>query len=171
MDENTLRSILFSTNKNNEFITQLNIILKQLVDEDAKYAGGNKIAPSIWECKWLNAQNGSTGYPKGHAVWLNTNTYDQMVAWHQNAIKSYVTNNAILNAMYGQIDKHDSNALNQFFLSVANGTASPNVSAMYYLGNAISSVQVRISKIDDNRDYPSADTWKDFYSYTSYHYS
>lgn len=53
-------------------------------------------------------------------------------------------------------------------MSVANGTASPSVSAMYYLGNAISSVQVRISKIDDNRDYPSADTWKDFYSYTSY---
>lgn len=92
-----------------------------------------------------------------------------MVAWHQDAIESYVTNNPTLDIMYKNIDKKDQMAVNDFFLSVANGTASKQVSAMYYLGDVSKNVQIRISLVDDNKDYPNNNkTWKDFYTYITY---
>ena len=54
-------------------------------------------------------------------------------------------------------------------LKAANGTASSNVSAIYFLGDISERAQIRISTVDDNRTYPSdLCCWKDFFEYTSY---
>ena len=53
----TLSAILFSNNKNVEFVKQLNMVLKQWIDEDNEYVSKKKATPSLWECKWLNGQS------------------------------------------------------------------------------------------------------------------
>lgn len=51
-------------------------------------------------------------------------------------------------------------------MSVIEGTASKQVSPLYYLGDIHEPVQVRYSLKDNNKDMPSAEisgSWKDFY--------
>lgn len=167
-NQNTLSSILFSSNSNLEFISQLNAALKALIDNDNTFVNENGSAPKIWDCKWLNSTAHSNGYPKGYAVWMNTNTYEQITSYYYRTLEQYITNNATLNAIYATIDQNDSHALNQFFISAANGTASPNVSAIYCLGDISQPVQIRISKFDNNKELPTTSAWEDFFTYSSW---
>ena len=168
MDQNLLSSLLFSSDKNIEFIQQLNIALKQLIENDTSYVNNNGSSPKIWECKWLNSTANENGYPQGYAVWMNTNTYDQITSYYYRTIQSYVANNATLNAIYQKIDQNDGAATNQFFLDAARGTASPNVSAIYCLGDISQPVQIRISKKNNNKEPPTTSAWEDFFEYSSW---
>ena len=49
------------------------------------------------------------------------------------------------------------------------GEASPNVSAIYCLGDLSAKTQVRVSKTDNNRSYPTdLCSWEDFFVHQSY---
>lgn len=158
-----IKDILFKKDDNVEFIQQLNNTLRKLIQNDSLFIDGKRISPQLWECKWLNNDSVS-GYPKGYAVWINTNSYESVFAANRQHIFDYAQNNPVLRQMLDQLDPEDSKAIDQLLMSAMVGSASSMVPAIYFLGDMSDHVQIRISTVDNNKTYPDDDScWKDFY--------
>ena len=61
----------------------------------------------------------------------------------------------------------DDAKVNELFLKAISGTAHRNVGALYYIGDLAKPAQIKISKVSNNKDLPTASTWKDFYTTSS----
>lgn len=163
-----ISSIIFESKAGSDFLTKINQLIAGLIHNDLALAQGNEYAPGIWECKWLNDDT-IKGYSKGDAVWINVFTYEQVLALNYDHIYSQVVENPTLNARFSYVNKNDQDAVNAFLLKAMKGNVpgASNVSAMYRLGELNNSVQIMVSKTDNNKTYPyianSAD-WGVFYS-------
>ncbi len=159
----TLSALLFSTKQGNQLLSQLNAQLNSLIQNDRALLGESSTLPQIWECKWLNDPS-VDGYSKGQAVWINTQTPQQILNSRYDQVLQYVEQNSILNAMYSRIDKGDQTKVNAFLTSVIDGTASKSVPPLYYLGKLAYPIQIKVSLKNNNKLLPSNPLgWYDFY--------
>ena len=140
----------------------INASLQKLVENDIQLANPNGCAPKIWECKWYNDQSIS-GYPKGYAVWYNTESPDQFIAFHATQIYNYAKNNTHLKKIIQpySVNSHD------LYYNILTGYFPQNISQplqpLYDIGDISQPVQIKISLKDNNKDTPNTlSSWKNF---------
>ncbi len=157
-----ISALLFNTKKGSQLIDQLNRQLDILIKNDLGLLDDNQNSPGIWEQKWAN-DSSVNGYRIGQSVWLNTQTPTDILNTRYKQVEQYVLDNPFLAPMYNSIDQNDQEKINEFFIKAITGTAHRSVSALYYLGELSSPVQIKISDVSNNKDFPTASSWHDFY--------
>ena len=169
LNTDTLSSILFTSSNGNQLIYMLNSQLKSLIQNDNSMLENGIASPGIWECKWIN-DSSILGYSKGQSVWVNAMTPIEIVNSQYNKIMTYVNDNAILKQMMSKINKNDQEKINSFLVDVVEGNASSSVSALFFLGNILDTIQIKVSTVDNNKALPTDDTscWYDFYIKNSF---
>lgn len=161
-----ISALLFNTTEGSQLIDQLNNQLRLLVNNDLALLDDGQYSPQIWERKWINNSD-IPGYKKGQSVWINTQTPMDILNSRYKQVEQYIMDNPFLSQMYNNIDKSDQAKVNELFLKAISGTAHRNVGALYYLGDLAKPAQIKISKVSNNKDLPTASTWKDFYTTSS----
>lgn len=140
----------------------INSALQKLVENDVQLADPAGYAPKIWECKWYN-DSSISGYPKGYAVWYNTESPEQFIPFYATQIYNYAKNNTHLKKVVKPY------TLNQYdlYYSILTGYQPENITKpldpLFAIGDVTKSVQIKISLKDNNKDVPSnTSSWKDF---------
>lgn len=105
---------------------------------------------NVWECRWYN-NNKISGYPKGHAVWINTENVDQFIRNKYSDIEQYILNSQYV-GMYSNISSNTS-LTTELFRNICLGTNG--YEQLYYLGDILQPVQIRVSLVDNNKELPS----------------
>lgn len=140
-------------------IATVNQVIKRLVENDQSFFGSG-CAPGIWERRWYNdAGNDSLYYRKGDAVWVNTEQADEFVAAHQADIDAYVQ--GCPEARYrfmGLSAANDRAGMYALRRDMALGLGEFD-KGIYYLGNLLDPVQIRVSLSDGNDRPPNDDRW------------
>lgn len=157
-----LSSLIFHSEEGNEILQQINNLFAKLIDNNVSMTTESQVAPTLWECKWLN-DDSVDGYQRGDAVWMNSTNIAQLLASQYSTVSGYIADNPTLEKLFQQVNPDDQTAVNNFMLSAIDGTASPLVSSIYCLGTLTDPVQIRISKLDNNKQYPTTSAWEDFY--------
>lgn len=135
-----------------------------LLNDNANIVTGNNI-PGLWEQRWYNDRNNTDlYYKKGDAVWINTENIDDVIRKRQSDLYAYSSGNALLRK---QLDKflEDEDMSSYFTLlrEFAIGKTDKLKGMIFWLGDLTENAQVRISKIDNNIEYPdNDDAWEDF---------
>jgi len=145
-------------------IATVNTALKNLVENDQSFLESGA-RPGVWERRWYNdVGNKSLYYRKGDAVWLNTEPADEFVAAHTADIDVYVQGCAQTRYKYLSLSSEgDLAGIRKLYRDMALGLGDFDV-GIYYLGNLLDPVQVRISLSDDNDRPPTDDRyWADFF--------
>jgi len=94
-----LSSLLFHSEEGNEILAQINSLFAKLIDNNVRMTTESQIAPTLWECKWLN-DDSVDGYSRGDAVWMNSTSNADILASHYSVISSYISDNPILDKMF-----------------------------------------------------------------------
>ena len=162
MDTNIANFTIAGDNTSNDF-PKINTILGRLIENDIDNAIDNRNAPGIWEQTWMTQDE--DGYAAGQAVWVNADTIEDIVNLNMNKISSYVMNKPELTRKFMQIDRNNSSEIIKFFRKVASGTAHPQVSALYYVGDIRKCIQIMVSRKDGNKTYPiEGEYWRSLIS-------
>lgn len=140
-------------------IATVNQAVKRLVENDQSFFGSG-CAPGIWERRWYNdAGNESLYYRKGDAVWVNTEQADEFVTAHQADIDAYVQGCAAARYRYlGLSAANDRAGIYKLYKDMALGQGDFD-KGIYYLGNLLDPVQIRVSLSDGNDRPPNDDRW------------
>lgn len=150
-------------------ISTVNAALKRLVENDETFKQTG-VSPGIWERRWFNdAGNRRLYYMKGDAVWVNTEQADDFVASHVTDIDAYAQYDSEARYELAALSaKGDSAGIYRLYKDMALGTGRYQGRGIYYLGNLLDPVQIRISKVDYNNRPPNAsgDYWEDFFDRT-----
>lgn len=136
--------------------------LHKLVENDERILLTLNNKPGIWEAKWYNDDT-IEGYQRGAAVWLNTEDIDHLIDVKFDEIRHYILNSEY-KGEYLSISS-DNIASKELFKNVCNGTGGYR--RLYYIGNMSSPAQVRVSKVDNNKDDPTKSTWGDSFRLSS----
>ena len=145
-------------------IATVNTRLRNLVENDQTFFGSS-VRPDIWERRWYNdAGNKSLYYKKGDAVWLNTEPANEFVAAHTADIDMYVQECTQARYKYLALSAvNDQAGIAKLYRDIALGLGDFD-KGIYYLGNLLDPVQIRISLSDDNDRLPTDDNyWADFF--------
>jgi len=78
-----------------------NDALTKLIKNDDRFDFDSDLIPDIWRCRWYNQPQYDDlsvdfGYPKGYAVWLNTEDLDEFVTYRYDEISATVKKNSSL---------------------------------------------------------------------------
>jgi len=146
-------------------ISTVNSVIRRLIENDQSFFNGGA-SPGVWERRWYNdAGNSSLYYKKGDAVWINTEQADDFVAAHAADLQMYAqgrsdTRYRLLSLSAAQ----DVGGIYGLFKEMALGLGDFAGEEIYYLGNLLEPVQIRVSLSDDN-DRPPSDNayWADFF--------
>lgn len=145
-------------------IATVNTRLRNLVENDQTFFGSS-VRPGVWERRWYNdVGNKSLYYKKGDAVWLNTEPASEFVAAHTADIDMYVQGCAQARYKYLALSAaNDSAGISKLYRDIALGLGDFD-KGIYYLGNLLDSIQIRISLSDDNDRLPTDNNyWTDFF--------
>lgn len=149
----------------------INNAFQKLLDNDFSIIPMENIKPEIWECKWFNNPSIS-GYSQGDACWINTEVIDDFIKIKHNQIYEYAKNNSVLTKKIKKYELNNyeihelyKNILSGYFDKISNIKLEP----IFELGNIQDKVQIRISKIDNNKHSIFDDRyWSDFFIRDSY---
>lgn len=143
----------------------LDSVFEKLLQNDYQTAIGGKNIPGLWEQKWYNDRdNHELYYGLGDAVWINTESIDDLVRKRESDLYEYSAGNPLLRK---QLDELKLNAdmsgyyakLKEFALGQIDKRKGP----IYWIGNLTDNAQVRISKKADNNSFPDDNNaWEDF---------
>lgn len=147
--------------------TSLNNIFNKLLDNDKSMLIQNLISPSIWECKWYSDQT-IEGYQTGEAVWINTESLDNLVkAKEQDIIDYGSTKDARLAKKFEELSGsgYTSERL-KLCKDIVMNNYNSSYGYLYYIGDITQPVQIKISLVDNNKSYPTnenSEKWADFF--------
>ena len=117
----------------------------------------------VWECKWFN-NNKMSGYPRGTAVWVNTEDVDQFIRSRYDDIEQYILKSQY-DIIYSTISSNTTETI-KLFRNVCLGTNG--YKQLYYLGDVTQCAQIKVSLSDDNKELPSnPDYWSDSFRLSS----
>lgn len=144
---------------------RLNSSFNKLLENDRCLLqdGGN--VPNLWECKWYNNES-VPGYNIGDAVWINTQSIDDIVISKSEAIYKYALNNPYLADVIKPFDY--SKETIELYKSIVSGyydnRTNVTLSSLFYGGDVRECANILISKENNNKDYPtlSSGKWKKF---------
>jgi len=145
-------------------IATVNAAVRKLIENDLSFFGVN-VQPGVWERRWYNdAENKDLYYKRGDTVWVNTEPADEFVAAHLADIDMYVQGCADARYKYMSLSATgDTAGIYRLYRDMALGFGDFNV-GIYYLGNLLDPVQIRVSLSDDNNQPPTNDRyWTDFF--------
>lgn len=138
-------------------INSLTEMFGKLVENDQELLVSLQNKPGIWEKMWYN-DNQISGYAKGATVWVNTEVDSELVAEKFETIKQYILNSKYRNQFINI--SGDATEVNDMFLNVCNGTNGYD--RLFYFGDIHEPVQIRMSKVDNNKTLPNNDEfWTD----------
>lgn len=145
-------------------IKNLNEVMLKLIKNDNGLVLNNRISPGLWEASWLNDST-IKGYDKGSAVWLNTDTIDNIVVSREADIYRYASHFIGLRKRLDEMRNTDRSAYYQLMKRFVNGETEYSSQKLYFIGNNLNDdVQIRISRTSDNKTYPTDnDNWEDFF--------
>ena len=154
-------------------ISTVNTVIRRLMENDNMFFDAN-ISPQIWERRWYNDRdNRSLYYMKGDAVWINTEPVDAFVQNHQADILAYALGYSGTRYKVASLSAAEDYAgLFQLYRDMAVGM--DGYDSIYYLGNLLDRVQVKVSKVDYNDKEPYLTAyWEDFFdrNYTRQYYA
>lgn len=144
-------------------INSISQSFKRIMENDNEILRNVGSDINVWECKWYN-NNKISGYPKGHAVWVNTENVEQFVRNKYNDIEQYILNSQYV-GLYSNISSNTNLTL-RFFKDVCQGTNG--YEQLYYLGDIEQPTQIRVSLVDNNKELPSNSLyWADSFRLSS----
>lgn len=145
-------------------LNSLNNSLNKLLTNDLMLKDVAKYSPKIWECKWYN-DSAIQGYPKGYAVWYNTEDPEQFIAANADIIYNYAINNSFLRSLMKETGEYNGRNFD-VYLSVLNGYSIPSngmsLPPVFDIGVLSNDVQIKISLKDNNKDPLSSSSWENF---------
>lgn len=145
-------------------IATINNSIAKLVENDKQFFSSS-CQPGIWERRWYNdTGNKSLYYKKGDAVWINTEQADEFVASHIADIDMYAQGCAQTRYKLAALSAaNDAAGISRLYRDMALGLGDFNI-GIYYLGNLLDPVQIKISLSDDNDKLPTDSRyWGDFF--------
>lgn len=154
------------TKKEGFRIATVNQVIRRLVENDMSFFG-TSVQPGIWERRWYNDRgNKSLYYKKGDAVWINTEQAEEFILAHVADIDMYIQGNPAARYEFMSLSAaEDASGMYRLRRDIALGLNDfKSAGEIYYLGNLVDEVQIRVSLSDDN-DRPPTDNayWKDFF--------
>lgn len=155
-------------------IATVNSIIRRLIENDQTFFS-DSIQPGIWECRWYNdIKNSNLYYKKGDAVWINTESADDFIMAHISDIETYIQGSVEAKYKYMSLSAaQDQAGIYKLYKDIALGLGDFD-RGIYYLGNLLDKVQIRISLSDNNDKLPTDNNyWTDFFdeSYNKSFYS
>ena len=155
----------------------INQTLEKLIQNDDRFDFEDDLVPDIWRCRWYNQMpdpkiSSDFGYPKGYAVWTNTESLDSFIQYHMDEISAIVSKNSKLQLTLRSMGE-DLEQITEFFKQLIfneNGpkkvSGGPYGEPIFYIGDISGKTQVKVSKIDNNI-YPPylSDYWDDMFDY------
>lgn len=142
----------------------LNNILTKFIENDKAITPYSNIFPAIWECSWYNNSN-IKGYSKGDAVWYNTENPIDFIQFNSDKIYNYAMANSYLNTFIPKFSMNNLEVYNLYY-KIVYGYSDENINLprLFDLGQLSSPAQVKISKIDNNKE-PLSNylAWDDFF--------
>ena len=159
--------------KNGDFVrnSDINRILKKLIQNDNSILPNFNNIPGIWTCKWFNNAT-NEGYKPGDGVWINTEDENQFVVKFQDEIINYINGNRKLKMDFYKNQSQSTSTNLDFLKKVINGyvfSDGQRLQPLYYLGDITKPVQLRVcTKPDDNLQYTKTlptdnEHWCDFF--------
>lgn len=159
--------------KNGDFVrnSDINRILKKLIQNDNSILPNFNNIPGIWTCKWFNNAT-NEGYKPGDGVWINTEDENQFLINHQDEIINYINGNRKLKLDFYKYQSQSTATNLDFLKKVINGyvfSDGQRLQPLYYLGDITKPVQLRVcTKPDDNLQYTKTlptdnEHWCDFF--------
>lgn len=148
-------------------ISTVNTVIRRLIENDLSFFGIG-VQPTVWERRWYNDENNSgLYYKKGDAVWVNTEPADEFVRAHIADIDRYAQERSDVRYKLMVLSaENDTAGIYQLYRDMALGLGDFD-KELYYLGNLLDPVQIRISLSDDNNMPPSDNGWwADFFDRT-----
>lgn len=145
-------------------IATINAALANLVENDRSFFSSD-CQPGVWERRWYNdTGNKSLYYKRGDAVWINTEPADQFVASHIADIDMYAQGCAQTRyKLIALSAAGDTAGIARLYRDMALGLGDFDV-GIYYLGNLLDPVQIKVSLSDDNDRLPTDSRyWGDFF--------
>lgn len=144
--------------------TDINDKFKKLIENDILLDPSSNIKPQIWECKWFN-NNNISGYNKGDAVWINTESEINFIKKHISDIYNYALNNQYLKQKIKTYTTDDESY--ELYKKIAFGYkdgSGISIQPLYYIGNIKNPVQIKICTKNNVKTTPdNTEDWKDFY--------
>lgn len=149
------KKFLIEYTDGSDYVQQLNRVVEKLVANDVAMTVESSKAPGIWQYRWRSGQN---GYAKNEAVWINSDTTNDVIANYRDEIEDFIKNSYELRELCAKAQDQ-----NEFYRRIVEGTAVHGLSALFWTGDVTKKAQVRMSKIDNNNTYPDSDDWEDFF--------